>query len=88
MEIGVGLAADNKSDIWYVCIYKTSRPLNILIHSRALLVAICSQLTALQAPQLATHFWHFCSQSASRCCVYIGSTPQYLKIVTLLDYSL
>ena len=36
----------------------------------------------------AAHFWNFCSQSASSHCIYTASASQYLKLVTLLDYSL
>ena len=45
--------------------------------------AICSQLAALYASWLAACFWSFCSQSASRCCIYVASTPRYLKLVTV-----
>jgi len=38
------LCGENKSDISYL---KPAGPMNILIHSRALLVAVLSQLSAL-----------------------------------------
>jgi len=44
----------NKSDISYL---KTSRPFDILIHSRALLAAILCWLATLYAPQVAARFW-------------------------------
>jgi len=47
----------------------------------------------VQTSQVATHFWHFHSQSASHRRVYIASAPQYvyppqyIELITVLDYS-
>ena len=32
-------------------------------------------------------FWHLCSQSALRHCIYVASAFQYLELITVLDYS-
>jgi len=54
----------NKSDISYL---RTSQPFDIPIHSRALLVAIVRIMSS----------WCFCSQSASRRCIYAASASQH-----------
>ena len=78
------IAHINLKTVQYFISTKPVRPLNIPIHSMALLTAILSQLAALQASWVTAHFWGFHSQSAH---IYVASAPWYLKLITVLDYS-
>jgi len=82
LQFSVGFLTQEQ--VWYFTSKnKTARPLNILIHSRALLAAILSQLDTL-ASQVIAHFWRYCSRPASCHRVYDASAPCYHSYLRLL----
>ena len=78
------IAHINLKTVQYFISTKPVRPLNIPIHSMALLTAILSQLAALQASWVTAHFWGFHSQSASHLCCLCSSVSQTHNCTRLL----